>query len=616
MSPDTHSLYRSNADSAQLEGNRISRRGVLFSLIRVALFILALVLLLKGYKTHLLFAVVSSSSAFILLLVFARMGQGLSARKKMLGELGRINEEEILALERRFNGFYPGKEYMDSGHGYTSDLDIFGEHSLFQYLNRTSISSGRDRLAAWLKEPAPREEILGRQEAIRELADRIDWRQKLLATGRMSEETRDDYIQLQRWLNEETFMISNRFYRAMIWILPSLTFLSLILAIQWIPYNVPVFLLLLQLGLVGLNLRRINHHHNQLSRKYHLIDKFSSMILLVETENFRCEYLERLKAGLGSSGINAGSQLRYLSRLVMQFDRRLNMIMGVVLNGLLMWDLHCMFRLEKWKSSNAKEVERWFGILGEFEALSSLANYAFNHPDSVYPEFPSEGVIIEADAIGHPLIPEDENVRNDLKISKPGDFILVTGSNMAGKSTFLRSVGVNMVLAGAGAPVIAARLKWTPVRILTSMRVSDSLNERESTFYAELKRLKMILDVLKTGGKVMVILDEILKGTNSRDKHFGSEMFIRQLIREESTGLIATHDLELSRLEEEFPEQLFNYCFEVKIEQEEFVYDYKLRRGVCQTLNATELMKKMGISIDGEREADRKKSERKETQNE
>jgi DNA mismatch repair ATPase MutS len=319
---------------------------------------------------------------------------------------------------------------------------------------------------------------------------------------------------------------------------------------------------------------------------------------MVEERDFSAGYLVDLQQELSPMGIKAGRRLQALARLLVQFDRRLNMIMGVVLNSLLMWDLQCILRLEKWKSANADKVPKWFRVLGEFDALNSLANFRFNIPETVFPVICQGDSFIEAESISHPLIPAVENISNDVKIGGHGEFMLITGSNMAGKSTFLRTIGVNMVLAGAGAPVLAERMAWKPVPILTSMRVRDSLSSRESTFYAELKRLRMIIEVLKSGKEVMIILDEILKGTNSRDKHFGSEMFIRQLVREGAVGLIATHDLELSSLEKEFPGKIRNYSFEVQIDQQEFIFDYKLREGVCKTLNATELMKKMGISIE------------------
>ena len=598
MSARAQSTYRSKGDSLKNEAERIRKRINMYSVIRLILFALVVFLCIRWLRPNPVFAALSSLTAFSLLILFVRLSAGLSARKRMLAELIRINEEETGALEWKYDTFHPGTEYMDPEHPNTSDLDIFGKNSLFQYLERTGISRGRDQLAAWLSKASQADDITRRQEATGELCGELDWRQEFLATGRMSEESREDYIQLSDWLSRESFMAANSLYKSILIILPSLTLASLALAFFWLPYNIPVFLVLIQLGIVGANLRRINHHHNQLSRKFNLIMKFSSLIRMIEEKDFNAPYLKDLQAGLSSGGLKAGKQLHALGRLLVQFDRRLNMIMGFVLNGFLMWDLQCIMRLERWKTLNSLEVPRWFSILGEFDALNSFANFRFNIQDAVFPEISSGDTIIQAESLGHPLIPGKENIRNDLSISKPGEFMLITGSNMAGKSTFLRTIGVNMVLAGAGAPVLASRMIWKPVRILTSMRVRDSLSSRESTFYAELKRLRMIIEELKTGEQVLVILDEILKGTNSRDKHFGSDMFIRQLVREDCMGLIATHDLELSRLEKEFPENILNYSFEVQINNQEFIYDYKLRRGVCQTLNATELMKQMGISID------------------
>ena len=592
------SIYESRADSSKIESKLIRKRINLFSFIRLFLFVLAIFLMAFWFNSHLALAISSSLSALVILVVFVRLSSNLSARQRMLDEIIRINEEESLVLDWKYDSFLSGHEYIDPEHPNTSDLDIFGKNSLFQFLNRTSITKGMDQLAAWLSTPSSVKQILSRQEAVEELALKLEWRQEFLATGRMSEETREDYLKLESWLNEKALITGSRFYRTLLQILPALTILSIALAFRWIPYNIPVFLFLVQLGLVGINLRRINHHHNQISRKFKLIDNFSSLIKLVEDEKFSCENLRNLQTGLSSSGIKASLQLGKLARIVVQFDGRLNMIMGFILNGLLMWDLLCILRLENWKDANAKEVPGWFNILGEFEALNSLGNFRFNSPGSVFPEICNDDLMVEAEFLGHPLIPEKENIRNDLKISRPGEFLLITGSNMAGKSTFLRSVGVNLILANAGAPVLARKMKWQALRVLTSMRVKDSLSSRESTFYAELKRLRMIIEVIKKGERIFVILDEILKGTNSRDKHFGSEMFIRQLIEEDCGGLIATHDLELNSLEKEFPEQVLNYCFEVQINKQEFIYDYKLRRGVCQTMNATELMKKMGISID------------------
>jgi len=591
-------IYQSRIAAYRTEIAGIVKRNNWYSLFRLLSFVAAIFLLVKGGSINIYAAIGSALIAISILLFFVNRSARLSNRKKLLEELLEINTLEINALQWDFGDFEGGQSYFDPEHSYTSDLDIFGERSLFQYLNRTSLAKGRECLAGWLSHPAESAVIIKRQLAVAELGDKLDWRQEFYASGRMSKETEQDYDDLIAWLAARPMMVGNSIYRILLILLPLLTTGSLAMVSWLIPWNIPVTFVLIQLGLVGGNLRRINHHHNQVSRKYELLVKYADLIRLIEEEKFEAARLQALQEGLHCEGRSAGQKLRSLARIVVDFDRRLNMIMGVVLNALLMWDLQCILRLEKWKKNSARELPGWFTILGEFEALNSLAGFRFNVPATVFPIPDLKGPIIRAENLAHPLILPDENVPNDICLDDFGQFMLITGSNMAGKSTFLRTIGVNLVLAATGAPVMAREMQFRPTEIITSMRIRDSLSSRESTFYAELKRLRKIIDVHNHGNQALVLLDEILKGTNSKDKHFGSEMFIRQLIELNSAGLIATHDLELSKLAKEFPDNIRNYCFEVQIDKQEFIYDYKLRNGVCQTMNATELMKKMGISIE------------------
>ncbi len=598
MGPTVAHIYRSRIATYETEIVSIKKRSNWYSFFRLFFFIAAIFLLVKLLSVNLYIAIGSALAAFSILLLFVNRSARISSRKKLLEELLEINTLELNALGWDFSCLDMGQSYYDPEHPYTSDLDIFGERSLFQYLNRTSIAKGRERLAGWLSHPAEPAIIVERQRAVAELSDKLDWRQEFYACGRLSKETEQDYEALLAWLSTRPMMLGSRIYRSLLFLLPLLTIVSLALVSWLIPWNIPITLILIQLGLVGWNLRRINHHHNQISRKYELLVKYADLIRLVEGEEFESAHLQALQEDLRSDGRSVGQKLRSLARIVVDFDRRLNMIMGVVLNGLLMWDLQCILRLEKWKKNSARDLPGWFAVLGEFEALNSLAGFRFNVPESIFPIPDLEGPIIRAENLSHPLILPDENIPNDIRLDHFGQFMLITGSNMAGKSTFLRTVGVNLVLAASGAPVLAREMQFRPIEIISSMRIRDSLSSRESTFYAELKRLRKIIEFHNQGNQALVLLDEILKGTNSRDKHFGSEMFIRQLIELNSAGLIATHDLELSKLETEFPDHLRNYCFEVQIDKQEFIYDYKLRDGVCQTMNATELMKKMGISIE------------------
>lgn len=598
MSQHATHIYQSRIEILETEIASIKKRSNWYSLFRLLSFAAAIFLMVKLLSANIYLAVGSALVAFSILLLFVNRSSKLSARKRLLEELLKINKSEINALKWDFSDFDGGQPYIDPEHPFTSDLDIFGERSLFQYLNRTSIAKGRECLARWLSFPAEPEIIVERQQAIAELSEKLDWRQEFYASGKLSKETEQDYEALLGWLSSRPMMLGNRTYRSLLFILPFFTLSSLAMVSWLIPWNIPVTFVLIQLGLVSWNLRRINHHHNQISRKYELLIKYADLIRLVEGEKFDSARLQALQEELKSDGRSVGQKLRALARIVVDFDRRLNGIMGIILNGLLMWDLQCILRLEKWKKNSARELPGWFAVLGEFEALNSLAGFRFNVPESVFPKPDPGGPIIRATALSHPLIPPGENIPNDISIEHFGEFMLITGSNMAGKSTFLRTIGVNLVLAAAGAPVKAQNMEFRPIKIFTSMRVRDSLSSRESTFYAELKRLRKIIETHNMGQQSLLLLDEILKGTNSRDKHFGSEMFIRQMIELNSAGLIATHDLELSKLEAEFPDHIRNYCFEVQINKQEFIYDYKLRSGVCQTMNATELMKKMGISIE------------------
>jgi DNA mismatch repair ATPase MutS len=256
-----------------------------------------------------------------------------------------------------------------------------------------------------------------------------------------------------------------------------------------------------------------------------------------------------------------------------------------------------VLQLEKWKEENNKKIDHWFHTLAEFEALSSLGTLAFNHPGWTFPELNTEQPEFTAKELGHPLIDPKKSVVNSYSTIGKAQISIITGSNMAGKSTFLRSVGVNMVLACMGAPVNASHMKISPLKVMSSMRVKDNLEESTSTFYAELKKLKSIIDAVKRKEPVFILLDEILRGTNSHDRHTGSKALIRQLVHEEATGIIATHDLELASLENEFPASIHNFHFDVQIDGPELYFDYTLKKGICQSFNAAILMKKIGIEL-------------------
>lgn len=327
------------------------------------------------------------------------------------------------------------------------------------------------------------------------------------------------------------------------------------------------------------------------------LESFSGSMRHIESATFRHERLISLQNRFKNSyGKRASEQAAVLKKIMDRLDYRLNPVVFIPLSIFLCWDLQQVYALEKWKKENHTGIQQWVASLAEMEALCSFATLRFNHPDWVFAVLTQETCFI-ATALGHPLIPEGKRVTNDFSSTGNGIINLVTGSNMAGKSTFLRSCGVNIVLAMAGAPVCARTMQLSPLRVISSMRISDNLEESTSTFYAELKKLKAVIDAVNKKEKVFLLLDEILRGTNSGDRHTGSKALIRQLIAQQATGIVASHDLELAKLESDYPGQLINYHFDVRIANEELYFDYTLKAGVCQSMNASLLMKKIGIRM-------------------
>ncbi len=318
------------------------------------------------------------------------------------------------------------------------------------------------------------------------------------------------------------------------------------------------------------------------------------LLRFIEEKEFKSALLCELQNKI-TQPISAGKLFLQLKKLVEQFEYRQNILVGFALNSLLLWDIRCVYKLWNWHNQHHKKLTDWLEVISEIDALISLANFAGNHPNFVFPEINDNDFIYRATSLGHPLLRENKRVCNDFEIDGWSKVMIITGANMAGKSTFLRTVGVNLILARTGAPVCAEKMVFTPIEIYTNMRTTDSLLKDESYFFAELKRIKGVLEWLQRGEHIFVILDEMLKGTNSVDKLNGSKALLRKLVQFKSFSLIATHDLKLSEMDTEFPMQVFNKCFEIRIENDELVFDYKLYNGVTKTMNATFLMKKMGI---------------------
>lgn len=563
---------------------------------RILLFLLALALFIFFYKTQAVFAYSFAGITVVLFLFLLSMELKLKRKTSFLKNLIKVNEIEIQLLKKDFNGINEGTEFIDKQHHFISDLDIFGRKSIFQILNRTSTYTGRIKLAQWLTYPfMDKETIVARQEAIKELSSKAEWNHKFIALGFQNKEQAKDKEVIEEWLNEKN-TFSNLFLKISCVLLPILSVISIVLFFLGKINETPFILLFfLQLGIIGSYTKRINKIHDNLSRKFDSIEKYRQLISIIEKESFTSDLLSKLKSVFINETSSASANIKDLKSLTDKLDARMNIVVAVLLNGILLWDINVMCGIENWRKKNKDHFMTWVDAIGEFDAFISLGMYAHNNPSYVFPEVETNHFTIEAENLGHPLIQENVLVKNDYNISHAPKVDLLTGANMAGKSTFLRTIGVNLTIAMIGAPVCASRYKFSPIHLFTSLRTNDSLQENESFFYAELKRLHLLTEQYENGKQVFFLLDEILKGTNSKDQHAGSEALIKKILRLNGVGIVATHDVELSKLSSQFPDQVRNLCFEITIKDNKLNFDYKLSEGVCSTMNASFLMKTMGI---------------------
>lgn len=518
-------------------------------------------------------------------------------KKEFFGNLTKINQDEAVAISGDYSHFEAGSEYINVHHDFSYDVDLFGKSSVFQYLNRTVTGYGRDILAEWLMDPySISGTLLLRQETIKELAGKEKWRHEFLASGMKAPLEKVQIASLLGWMDEKTKIRSSLIAKILIWILPAAALISLLVVIAGLlHYSIFLLFFLGNLFWISTGLKSTNRIHSSLSKKYSYLSSMTALLKMFENEEFESAGMKEIKRNESDSNFSAAVSVRKLSRLIQSFDSRMNVLVGFFLNGLLLWDYHCIYRLENWKSEYKNHFPVWLEMIGKADAFISLGNFACNNPEFTYPVISENGKVFSASMVGHPLLDDEIRVGNDFDLEKRGTVCIITGANMAGKSTFLRTVAVNYILAMAGAPVCASRLEFTPLKLFTSMRTTDSLSDNESYFYAELKRIKSLKTRFENKEPVFFILDEILKGTNSADKSLGSKMFLKRMVELGGTGLIATHDTSLGEMEKEYPQYVFNMCFEIEIEGESIRFEYKLQKGITTKMNAALLMRQMGI---------------------
>jgi len=574
--------------------DKINKRYNSISILRLVSVFLCLFSLFYYIKTNEILYVAFAILSFVGFIFLMRIHSRLSLQKQITAALLKINNNEMSFLKREKLPFENGVEFNDFHHSYAYDLDIFGDHSLFQNLNRTATFIGKKILASQLLQQLPGEQILENQEAIKELKNKIEWRQDFLALGIVSADTKSAYDSLMYWNSYKNNVLS-KLTIALSIVMPSLFFGFLIayfITSKTVLLSYLTYIFIANLIVLGRSFKQIQSEIAKSDNIDKIIRQYSLLVEKIETENFQSKKLEDLKKQLIFENVVASKHLKDLSELFSRMDTINNLVTAILFNGTFLFNLHVLKALLKWKQNYSPELEKWIAVIGEFEALNSLANLAYNNADFVFPEINSEFKIGFKD-LGHPLLNPVTRVGNDTHFY-PESFIILTGSNMSGKSTFLRSLGVNMVLGGIGSVVCASEATLHPLPVLVSMRLSDSLADSESYFFAEIKRLKQIMDALEEQ-PAFVLLDEILRGTNSDDKRNGTIEVVKKVIAKKAIGAIATHDIEVCLTTNEYPGILTNQCFEVQIQNNELHFDYKLRNGICQNKSATFLMQKMGV---------------------
>lgn len=536
--------------------------------------------------------------AVAVFVILAAMHERVLARIQKIGALIGFYERGLARLEDRWAGMGDGGEqYIDEAHPYSRDLDLFGRGSLFELLCTFRTRAGRDRLAQWLLEPAPPEEVKIRQRAVQELKNRTGFREELFTAGnRVRMGLRPEL--LAAWAEREP--LSNRRVMAVSAIgLVVLWCAGAAFSIAMRSYG-PVLVVSFVNLIVSRNFgKRVEGFVASTEAATDDLDLLALVLEIIERESFESGRLRELQSSLASRGISASAAIRRLDRATRAMEHQRNFLVRVFFDPYLFYTVLCVLKAESWRDKFGSIIQTWLAAVGEIEALAAISCYAFEHPSDAWPEFSDRDSLgepfYEAEMMAHPLLPEKRAVQNDVRIGGDLRLMILSGPNMSGKSTFVRGVGLNAVMAQCGAPVRARSLKMSRLAVGASICILDSLQGGVSRFYAEIKRLKMISDLTRGPIPVLFLLDELLAGTNSHDRLQGSELLVRTFVEHGAIGLVTTHDLAIARIPESMNGQARNYHFDDHLEDGKLVFDFKLKEGVVQSSNALLLMESIGL---------------------
>lgn len=584
------SFYQGRLKYNQDKAKDLFKKMSLLSVLRLIVFVLTSFGIYMAFGQWKIAAGISVLGVVIFLFLLSKYTD-IKAQRALHKRLIAINEEELKIASGDFYDRATGSEFEDPKHFYSLDIDLFGKGSFYQFINRTTIKEGTQKLVSCLL-ANDITDIEKRQLAIKELATKPKWRQdySAIAQGVEVEHSAKHIID---WLkNYKPFLNKQLLWLTSFFSLASIALIVLgstgILSIELVGYW-----LLLGLLITARFLKRINHLALNTSKAKDTFKQYALLLEQIEKEKFTSELLINQQQQIQSKGLKASQIFSKFSKALDALDNRNNLISAIFGNGYLLWDIRQTYYIEQWISKYANTVNDWFEVVTFFDAYNSLGNYAFNHQTFSYPKITEQPTTISATELGHPLLNAEKRINSNLELAKE-QFLIVTGANMAGKSTFLRTVALHIVMANVGLPVCATDSKYKPIKLITSMRTTDSLTDDSSYFFSELTRLKFVVDIIEKDKSYFVILDEILKGTNSTDKAIGSRKFVEKLVKLNATGIIATHDLSLTEIEKEL-EAVKNYYFDAEIINDELYFDYKLKLGVCQNMNASFLLKKMEI---------------------
>ncbi len=514
----------------------------------------------------------------------------LKQEKNLLEAKLKINKTEIDVLGGKYSHLDSGKEFTNPDHYFSNDVDLFGVKSFFQYINRTATNEGKKLLAAILTSNDINN-IEKKQQVIKELTLKTKWRQHFTAVASLIN-TKTSIPVITKWIHSYEQKLPT-FLTILSYVFSTISIVLIgLLSFELVPFSFVLIWFFIGLGITVFFIKNIQNLYTETTNAKETFNQYYQLLAQIENEEFTNATLKDKQKIIQLENKKASEIFKEFSKILDAFDQRNNVIIMVFGNGLFLWDIRNTIKIEKWISTYKNTVEEWFKVVSFFDAQNSLANFAFNKSEYVFPTISEEKLVLNSLNLGHPLLDTNKRIDNDFVVNQE-QFFIVTGANMAGKSTFLRTVSLAIVMSNCGLPVCADKINYNPIKLITSMRTSDSLNDDESYFYAELKRLKFIVNEIKNEN-YFIILDEILKGTNSQDKAIGSKKFVEKLNNSKSTGIIATHDVSLCDLATEYS-PIENYYFDAEIINDELHFDYKMKDGVCKNMNASFLLKKMEI---------------------